>query len=57
MKTLDELGDDALYYASSDTLGELNPEAYTDRQIGLLHGYIDGYTKCQEDMVDKIKEV
>jgi hypothetical protein len=56
MKTLDELGDDALGYASSDTLGEVNPEAYTERQIGLLHGYIDGYIKCQEDMTKELYE-
>ena len=31
-----------------------------DEQYGYLNGYIDGYTQCQEDMVDKkytIKEV
>jgi hypothetical protein len=24
-----------------------------DEQYGYLNGYIDGYTQCQEDMVDK----
>lgn len=37
MKTLEE---EALSYAM--TKGEVNPEAFTDEQIGRLHGYIDG---------------
>jgi hypothetical protein len=48
-----DIEENALGYASSDVLGEVNPEAYTDKQIGLLHGYIDGYNKALEDNKEK----
>lgn len=38
----------AIAYASSH--GNINPEAYSDEQIGRLHGYIDG---CNQQIQDK----
>jgi len=55
MKNEDELSDEALGYASQDTLSynsNINPEAYSERQLGLLHGFIDGYESCKKDVND-----
>ena len=42
----DDVEDLALAYASSK--GYVNPEGYSDKQVGLLHGFIDGYNKAKE---------
>ena len=42
----DDVEDLALAYASSK--GYVNPEGYSDKQVGLLHGFIDGYNKSKE---------
>lgn len=45
-----EINDEAIGYAShNDPNGNINPEGYSEKQIGLLHGFIDGYKKCQKD--------
>jgi hypothetical protein len=36
----------ALAYSSSKEC--VNPEGYSDKQVGLLHGFIDGYNKAKE---------
>ena len=41
----DEVEDLALVYSSSKEC--VNPEAYSDKQVGLLHGFIDGYNKAK----------
>jgi hypothetical protein len=33
-----------------------NSEHFEDYQDGMFYGYIKGYTQCQVDMADKIKE-
>lgn len=51
MKSQDEINDEAIGYAShNDPKGNVNPEGYSEKQVGLLHGFIDGYQKCQEDL-------
>jgi len=42
----DVVVDLALTYSSSE--GNINPEGYSDKQVGLLHGFIDGYNKAKE---------
>jgi hypothetical protein len=42
----DDVEDLALEYTSSK--GNVNPEGYSDKQVGLLHGFIDGYNKAKE---------
>lgn len=42
----DDVEDLALAYSSSK--GDVNTEAYSDNQVGLLHGFIDGYNKAKE---------
>jgi hypothetical protein len=42
----EDVEDLALAYASSK--GYVNPEGYSDKQVGLLHGFIDGYNKAKE---------
>ena len=42
----DDVEDLALAYSSSK--GYVNPEGYSDKQVGLLHGFIDGYNKAKE---------
>lgn len=42
----EDVEDLALAYSSSK--GSVNPEAYSDKQVGLLHGFIDGYNKAKE---------
>jgi hypothetical protein len=42
----DDVEDLALAYSSSK--GNVNPEGYSDKQVGLLHGFIDGYNKSKE---------
>lgn len=41
------IADKAIEYASSK--GNINPEAYTDKQVGLLHGFIDGYALADKE--------
>jgi hypothetical protein len=54
MKSQDEISDEAIGYAShGDEKGNVNPEGYSEKQVGLLHGFIDGYQKCQEDNSNK----
>lgn len=54
MKSQDEIADEAIGYAShGDEKGNVNPEGYSEKQVGLLHGFIDGYKKCQEDNSEK----
>jgi hypothetical protein len=43
---VEDVEDLALAYSSSK--GNINPEGYSDRQVGLLHGFIDGYNKSKE---------
>jgi hypothetical protein len=42
----EDVEDLALAYASSK--GNINPGGYSDKQVGLLHGFIDGYDKAKE---------
>jgi hypothetical protein len=42
----EDVEDLALAYASSK--GNINPGGYSDKQVGLLHGFIDGYNKAKE---------
>lgn len=57
MKSQDEINDEAIGYAShNDPKGNVNPEGYSEKQVGLLHGFIDGYQKCQEDMTNVLNE-
>jgi len=56
MKTQEEkeslIADKAIEYASSK--GNINPEAYTDKQVGLLHGFIDGYVLADKENSETI---
>lgn len=55
MKSQDEIADEAIGYAShGDEKGNVNPEGYSEKQVGLLHGFIDGYQKCQKDNEEKV---
>jgi hypothetical protein len=38
-------------YKSEDS--NVNPEGYSERQIGMLHGFIDGFTKAKETLYTK----
>ena len=42
----EDVEDLALAYSSSKEC--VNPEGYSDKQVGLLHGFIDGYNKAKE---------
>jgi len=42
----------ALNYSSDQ--GHPSPEAYSDKQVGLLHGYIDGFNTHKELTKDKL---
>lgn len=57
MKSQDEINDEAIGYAShNDPKGNINPEGYSEKQVGLLHGYADGYQKCQEYYTSEINK-
>jgi hypothetical protein len=45
----------ALAYSSSKEC--VNPEGYSDKQVGLLHGFIDGYNKAKETYVEILKTI
>lgn len=43
--------EDGIGYAGSK--GHPDPAGFTDEQVGLLHGYIDGYEQAVKDLSDK----
>jgi hypothetical protein len=43
---------DAIDYAARQ--GHPSPEGFSDEQVGLLHGYIDGFNKAMELSKDKL---
>jgi len=49
-----DIDDKAIAYAShNDSKGNINPEGYSEKQIGLLHGFIDGYALALEESKNK----